>query len=67
MRKPDPRFYAHAYTLLRIEPARSAFLDDFGVNLKAARNLGMVTIKVDETLSGLAELEQLLGLTLRSG
>ena len=67
MRKPDPRIYLHACALLAVEPAECVFLDDFGVNLKAARELGMATIKVDETLCGLSELEQLLGLTLRSG
>ena len=41
------------------------FLDDLGVNLKPARDLGMVTIKVTSTARALAELEAVLGITLR--
>lgn len=66
MRKPDPRIYTHTCELLGVAPEHCVFLDDFGVNLKAARVLGMTTIKVDETLSGLDELERVLGLTLRA-
>ena len=66
MRKPDPRIYTHTCDLLGVAPEHCVFLDDFGVNLKAARVLGMTTIKVDETLSGLDELERVLGLTLRA-
>ena len=45
-------------------PSESVFLDDIGVNLKAARALGMTTIKVDEPISALRELEGVLGLPL---
>ena len=61
MRKPDPRIYQHACELLAVMPAECVFLDDFGVNLKAARALGMTTIKVDHTLSAVDELEAVLG------
>ena len=37
------------------------FLDDLGVNVKAARKLGLTTIKVVEPEKALAELEQALG------
>jgi putative hydrolase of the HAD superfamily len=50
---------------LGITPSQAVFLDDLGVNLKPARGLGMVTIKVTDTLSALAELEQAVGLVLR--
>ena len=62
VRKPDPRIYEMACERLGVEPAEAVFLDDFGVNLKAARALGMTTIKVDETDRALRELEQALGL-----
>lgn len=65
LRKPDPRIYQLACRELEAEPEEAVFLDDFGVNLKAARALGMVTIKVDETDSGLRELERVVGLSLR--
>jgi len=64
MRKPDPRIYLYTCERLGVAPERCIFLDDFGVNLKSAKALGMTTIKVDETRSGLDELERRLGLTL---
>jgi putative hydrolase of the HAD superfamily len=66
VRKPDPRFYALACEALGIEPEEAVFLDDLGVNLKPARTLGMVTIKVGpDTAGAIDELEGVLGLTLR--
>ena len=40
------------------------FLDDLGANLKPARELGMMTIKVAEPEAALAELEAVLGFEL---
>jgi putative hydrolase of the HAD superfamily len=65
VRKPDPRFYMIACERLGVEPGRSVFLDDLGVNLKPARELGMKTIKVTDPDEALAELESILGLELR--
>jgi epoxide hydrolase-like predicted phosphatase len=62
LRKPDPRIYALACEALRVAPPEAVFLDDIGRNLKAARALGMATIKVDEPGPALAELERTLGL-----
>ena len=45
---------------------QAVFLDDLGVNLKAARAMGMATIKVQEVGSALAELERLVGVSLSS-
>jgi putative hydrolase of the HAD superfamily len=67
MRKPDPRIYALACRELGTEPARTAFLDDIGTNLKAARALGMTTIKVDDPATALRELSTRLGLELLGG
>jgi putative hydrolase of the HAD superfamily len=64
LRKPDPRIYTLACRELGVEPARTAFLDDIGRNLKAARELGMTTIKVDEPGQALRELGELLGFPL---
>ncbi len=64
MRKPDPRIYRHCCELLGVRPEQAIFLDDFGVNLKAARELGMGTIKVDESQSAIDELERMLGIPL---
>jgi putative hydrolase of the HAD superfamily len=65
VRKPDERFYLMACDALAIAPADAVFLDDLGVNLKPARALGMATIKVTDTAHALAELEAVLGISLR--
>lgn len=65
-RKPDPRFYLMACEQLDIHPGEAVFLDDLGVNLKPARQLGMTTIKVLDSDQALADLEAVTGLTLRS-
>lgn len=67
MRKPDPRIYLHTCDLLKVTPQESVFLDDLGMNLKPARQLGITTIKVSEPLAAIAELESVLGFPLRSG
>jgi epoxide hydrolase-like predicted phosphatase len=65
LRKPDPRIYERACRELDVTPAEAVFLDDIGSNLKTARALGMTTIKVDEPDVALAELERVVGITLR--
>lgn len=64
LRKPDPRIYALACRELGAAPAETAFLDDIGRNLKAARELGMATIKVHDPDAALRELGALVGLDL---
>lgn len=64
LRKPDPRIYELACRELRVEPPRTAFLDDIGRNLKTARGLGMTTIKVDDPDAALRELGAVVGFDL---
>jgi putative hydrolase of the HAD superfamily len=64
LRKPDPRIYELVCNRLDVSPANSAFLDDIGTNLKAARVLGMHTIKVDEPEPALRQLSDALGFAL---
>jgi putative hydrolase of the HAD superfamily len=64
LRKPDPRIYELVCRELRVAPARAAFLDDIGRNLKTARALGMTTIKVDDPDVALRELGSILGFDL---
>lgn len=61
VRKPDSRFYEMACELLSIEATEAVFLDDLGINLKPARAMGMTTIKVDDPVVALKELEAVLG------
>jgi putative hydrolase of the HAD superfamily len=64
LRKPDPRIYRLACDELGVQPEQCVFLDDLGVNLKPARELGMTTIKVIDPDAALAELESVLGFPL---
>ncbi len=64
VRKPEPRIYEMMCTALAIAPASCIFLDDLGINLKPARQMGMTTIKVpfDDVAPAIAELYRLLDL-----
>ncbi|MHB8244456.1 MAG: HAD-IA family hydrolase [Acidimicrobiales bacterium] len=64
VRKPEPRFFEIACDRLGIAPKEAVFLDDIGVNLKPAREMGMATIKVVTEGQALADLERLVGLEL---
>jgi putative hydrolase of the HAD superfamily len=64
VRKPEPRIYEMACELLAVEAQECVFLDDLGVNLKPARQMGMTTIKVGEPSLALDALEAVLGIPL---
>lgn len=64
MRKPEPGIYTLACERLEIEAPQAVFLDDIGGNLKAARALGMTTLKVSDPEPALRELGEIVGLTL---
>jgi putative hydrolase of the HAD superfamily len=73
VRKPEPEIYRRTLHRLSeaagrlIEPHHCAYLDDLGVNLKPARELGMTTIKVEDPVDALAELGQVLGFAVLQG
>ncbi|MBX3707478.1 MAG: HAD-IA family hydrolase [Pseudomonadales bacterium] len=64
IRKPDPRIYRLTCERLGVEPAAAVFLDDLGINLKPARELGMRTIKVVDEDQAIRELAAVTGLAL---
>ncbi len=64
LRKPDPRIYQLMVETLRVDPKACVYLDDLGVNLKPAREMGMTTIKVANGDQAIAELEAATGLKL---
>lgn len=66
VRKPDSKFYEMACELLGIEPHEAVFLDDLGINLKPAKAMGMTTIKVVDPDAALAELEAVVGFSVRN-
>jgi putative hydrolase of the HAD superfamily len=65
VRKPEPAFYRIACEAVDVPPREVVYLDDLGVNLKPARDMGMTTIKVASASQAIGELESLLGLPLR--
>jgi putative hydrolase of the HAD superfamily len=71
VRKPEPEIYTRALERLSAAVGRPlaapdcAYLDDLGINLKPARELGFRTIKVVDPAVALAELAELTGLDLR--
>jgi putative hydrolase of the HAD superfamily len=67
VRKPDPRFYQRALEALDVAADRCVYLDDLGINLKPAREMGMATIKVVDPEVALNELEAAVGIPLSNG
>ncbi|AVT82468.1 HAD-IA family hydrolase [Rhodopseudomonas palustris] len=65
LRKPDPKIYQMMIEALGVDPKACVYLDDLGVNLKPAREMGMATIKVVSAEQAIAELEDATGLKLR--
>uniref|UniRef100_A0A8C6YE96 Acyl-CoA dehydrogenase family member 10 n=1 Tax=Naja naja TaxID=35670 RepID=A0A8C6YE96_NAJNA len=63
--KPDPRIYQLCLERLGVLAKESIFLDDIGQNLKAASQLGIKTLKVDDADSAIQELETYLAFPLR--
>lgn len=64
MRKPQPEFYLLACQRLGVDPSRVVYLDDLGINLKPARELGMTTIKVVSEAQAIRDLGTALKITL---
>jgi putative hydrolase of the HAD superfamily len=64
LRKPDRRIYQMMVEALHVEPRNCVYLDDLGVNLKPAREMGMTTIKVVNAPQAITELEVATGLML---
>jgi putative hydrolase of the HAD superfamily len=65
LRKPDPRIYRMMLEALDVGPKHCVYLDDLGVNLKPAREMGMTTVKVVSASQAITELEAATGLSLR--
>lgn len=65
-RKPEREFYLIPCKRLGVEPSECVFLDDIGVNLKAAADVGMKTIRVElgHAPKALKQLEDLLNVDL---
>ncbi|XP_074845132.1 bifunctional epoxide hydrolase 2 [Carettochelys insculpta] len=64
LKKPDPRIYEYALSVLQAKPQEAIFLDDIGANLKPAREMGIATILVQDTNAALKELQDLCNIEL---
>ena len=64
LRKPDPRIYTMMCEALSVTPEECVYLDDLGGNLKPARAMGMITIRVESGPQAIAELEAATGMRL---
>jgi epoxide hydrolase-like predicted phosphatase len=65
LRKPDPRIYELGAEALDLPASACVFVDDLLGNLKPARELGMATVHHVRAEQTIAELEGLLGVSLR--
>ena len=64
IRKPDPRIYQMMCDALSVAPEECVYLDDLGGNLKPARAMGMITIKVESGPQAISDLEAATGMRL---
>ncbi len=62
IRKPDPRIYQLACERVGVAPDTVVYLDDLGINLKPAREMGMTTIKVVSEQQAIDDLSGILGI-----
>ncbi|GFN95514.1 acyl-CoA dehydrogenase family member 10 [Plakobranchus ocellatus] len=65
-RKPGPMMYSKCLQELKVSGDQVVFLDDIGINLKAAQEFGITTIKVNTASQAVSELSQVLGVPLDS-
>lgn len=65
VRKPTPEIYARGAEAISLPPSECVFVDDLPFNLPPAQELGMTTVHHTETDTTIAELQRLLGVTLR--
>ncbi|MED5437152.1 MAG: HAD-IA family hydrolase, partial [Pseudomonadota bacterium] len=60
IRKPNPEIYKMSCNALNVNPSDCIYLDDLGINLKPARELGMTTVKVIDPEEAIKEVRNLL-------
>ena len=59
-RKPQKEFYEYACSVNSVSPNSVVFLDDIGINLKSAKELGITTIKVISGSQAIQDLQNIL-------
>jgi epoxide hydrolase-like predicted phosphatase len=66
MRKPAPRIYELGSEAIGLNASACIFVDDLPFNLPPAEELGMAVVHHTDPESTIAELERLLGMSLRA-
>jgi putative hydrolase of the HAD superfamily len=64
IRKPTPEIYSMGAEAVGLPPEECVYVDDLGFNLKPAKELGMATVLHSDAEHTIAQLEELLGVTL---
>jgi putative hydrolase of the HAD superfamily len=64
IRKPTPEIYSMGAEAVGLPPGDCVYVDDLGFNLKPAKELGMATVLHSDAEHTIAQLEELLGVTL---
>ena len=62
--KPDPASYRYILDRLGVQSERAIFVDDAERNILGAQALGMATVRFVETRLAIAELNELLGVSM---
>lgn len=57
--KPEEQIYAHLLETFKIDPASAVFVDDVEINLAAARQFGIRTIRFESSAQCIGELKTL--------
>ena len=62
MRKPEKKIYLYVLNLLKVNAEEILFIDDLGINLKPARELGFHTYKFTNTSDTISFMKNMLNL-----
>ena len=62
MRKPEKKIYLYVLNLLKVNAEEILFIDDLGINLKPARELGFHTYKFTNTNDTISFMKNMLNL-----
>ena len=62
MRKPEKKIYKHVLKRINVEAERVFFIDDLGINLKPAREIGILTYKFIDSNTAIRYIKSELNL-----
>ena len=62
LRKPEKQIYSHVLKVLKVSAQEILFIDDLGINLKPAKELGFHTYKFTDTDKTISYIKNMLHL-----